>query len=224
MQTLESSSGQTASRKTVLNAALRQGIISLNRFSRGQAHARAHSPFTNVTLYNCFRPHSRPEVPFHSWIGHNGGFTRLLRTPASRHAPATSPPPSHSHSLPPLSFPYLSFPFPFPLLSYTLSLFLSFFRFLVLSRTRTHAHTTHKSPTVQFFASLSPCRFHFIASSPLLRSLVLSRPFVINRATLYEQQKGPLLVKPSHTFSYTSNWFFQHFRYLDMYPRGHVAT
>lgn len=122
MQTLESSSGQTASRKTVLNAAPHLGIISLNRFSRGQAHARAHSPFTNVTLYNCFRPHSRPEVPFHSWIGHNGGFTRLLRTPASRHAPATSPPPSHSHSLSPLSFPYLSFPFPFPSLTHTLPL------------------------------------------------------------------------------------------------------
>lgn len=103
--------------KIVLIVFLFLRIISLNRFSREQAHARAHGPFTNVTLYNCFRPHSRPEVPFHSWIGHNGGFTRLLRTPASRHAPATSPSPSHSHSLPPLSFPYLSFFFfPFPLL------------------------------------------------------------------------------------------------------------
>jgi len=56
------------------------------------ALARAHDgPFGNVTLHNCFRPHSRPEVPFHSWIGHNGGFTRLLRTPASRHAPSSFP-------------------------------------------------------------------------------------------------------------------------------------
>lgn len=114
--------------------------------------------------------------------------------------------PTISFSLPPSPFiPLPFFPFSLPLaLAHAPSL--SFSRFLVLSRTHVHAHTTHRSPTVQFFASLSPYRFRFIASSPLLRSLVLSRPFVTNRATLHEQQKGPLLVKP---FSYTSRWFFQ---------------
>lgn len=109
--------------------------------------------------------------------------------------------PTISFSLPPSPFiPLPFFPFSLPLaLAHAPSL--SFSRFLVLSRTHVHAHTTHRSPTVQFFASLSPYRFRFIASSPLLRSLVLSRPFVTNRATLHEQQKGPLLVKP---FSYTS--------------------
>lgn len=117
--------------------------------------------------------------------------------------------PTISFSLPLPSFiPLPFFPFSLPL-AHAHASSLSFSRFLVLSRTRAYAHTTHRSPTVQFFASLSPYRFRFIASSPLLRSLVLSRPFVTNTATLYEQQKGPLLVKPSHTFSYTSRWFFQ---------------
>lgn len=153
-------------RKIVLIVFLFLRIISLNRFSREQAHARAHGPFTNVTLYNCFRPHSRPEVPFHSWIGHNGGFTRLLRTPASRHAPAASPSPSRSHSLPPLSLLF----FPFSLLlsrSYSLARSLSLTRpfrlFTSLSHARTH--TAQLSSTVEFFPSLSRSHSCLIASS-----------------------------------------------------------
>lgn len=134
----------------------------MNRFSRGQAYARAHSPFTNVTLYNCFRPHSRPEVPFHSWIGHNGGFTRLLRTPASRHAPATSPSPSHSHSLPPfhsltipsLSLSLLVFSSPSPLSPIGRS----------FSRTRTHApQLVHRR--ILCLSSSVPFPFHSVSSS-----------------------------------------------------------
>lgn len=129
---------------------LRLGIISLNRFSRGQAHARAHGPFTNVTLYNCFRPHSWPEVPFHSWIGHNGGFTRLLRTPASRRAPATAPSPI-SFSLPPTLF----FPQPrsLPLLpSASLEPATSFSAapFLSFSHTHTHTHITLSLQSLPF--------------------------------------------------------------------------
>lgn len=158
--------------KIVLIVFLFLRIISLNRFSREQAHARAHGPFTNVTLYNCFRPHSRPEVPFHSWIGHNGGFTRLLRTPASRHAPAASPSPPRSHSLPPLSFPYLSlFFFPLSLLPSRIrplhappfSLSPVHPSFSLLFRTR--ARTPRSSSTVQFFPSLSRSHSCFIALS-----------------------------------------------------------
>lgn len=151
--------------KIVLIVFLFLRIISLNRFSREQAHARAHGPFTNVTLYNCFRPHSRPEVPFHSWIGHNGGFTRLLRTPASRHAPAASPSPPRSHSLPPLSFPYLSlffFPlslfFPLVFVRCTLSLSLShpFIPAFHFSFARAHAHRAALPPYNSSPLSLVP--------------------------------------------------------------------
>lgn len=94
---------------------------------RGARTRTLTGPFGNVTLHNCFRPHSRPEVPFHSWIGHNGGFTRLLRTPASRHASSRSPlSPPFPLALPPIrhvsfSLSLFTLRSPCPLRSFSLS-------------------------------------------------------------------------------------------------------